>query len=560
MTVNFPFLVRLVSYTILALCQLIFIVMNIRQFKNKWLSGSDRTIFTGWLLFSFFVLVSSVLGMLYQLEFALIFQGIPICIGAVFLVHFFIKGQRLRFEEMKKMHEIETQALELAQAQNTTDETFLRAKNLLVLGSKFLTISANAIRKKVTRQEIYDFVLEKMVDELYADGGIILIVDNEDEVLKVKSMMGIFPPPYQLPADVPLKQNRVETSVKYAEFKFKGNIFADVALKAEPVLVEDASNDERVFINGDASFLKAGSYLFVPFVSNGEVLGLVALSRAIGAAPFSSSDVEISDTLAKYTSTSIHIIDILGEEQEKDTIANEKELATKIQKTLLPEKLPKLSGIDASVYFYAAHGICSDYYDIITPAKDKIFFAMVDVAGKSIQATIIMIMIRTLLNLTTNTDQNTSTILDWVNKGVTKKINIDHFASVALMQYEPQTKKLYYSGAGNTSVSIFHTNTKKFERIRQTTDAIGIAVDSRYEIAETSVESGDVIMLYSDGAIEAQNRRGENFTLPRIYEIVGTNAAKPTKDIIKLLRAAYDEHTEDTPEYDDRSILLVKVS
>lgn len=557
---DFVFLFRLISYIAFFIFQIILIFFAQKALKLKGLAESEKKLLTGVLVLFVSLIITGILSILYKASWALYVNAVPAIIGSAITVVFMMRFVTLRIEEARHVQEIEAEALKIAEINNITDETYLRAKNLLPLGNDFLVLTANVIRKKLTRQQIYDFVLEHMISEAFADGGLVLIVDGEDEVLKVKSFKGVFPPPYQLPADVPLQQNRVETSLKYAQFPFEGNIFADVARSAQPLLVKDAQADDRIFKNGDDFFLRAGSYLFLPFLSNGQVTGLTVLSRSVDSPPFTESDVEICTILADYSSTSIHIVNSLDEEAEKDTIANEKELATKIQKLLLPEKLPRFPEVDTSVYFHAASGICSDYYDIIRIGDDKIFFVMLDVAGKSIQASIIMIMIRTLLHLTTNTNQPLGTTLDWVNKGVTKKISIDHFAGLALVQYNIREKKLYYSGAGNMSISIFRAASQKFERVRQNTDAIGIDVNSRYEVAEIAVNKNDVLMLYSDGAIEALDRRGESFSLVRMYEIVGVNAAKPAKDITQSLKKAYSEFLEGVPDHDDRSVLVAKIN
>lgn len=549
------FLLRLILPLIFVIFQVLLFIYAKKALNDKTLANSARTLLNVFLVLPILLGISAILSIFAPF----VFIVVPALIGAIYSFIIFTIFLKQRKEEALHIQEIEAEALKIAEINNITDETYLRAKNLLPLGNDFLVLTANAIRKKASRQEVYDFVLEKMILESFADGGIVLIVDGEDEVLKVKSLMGIFPPPYQLPADVPLKQNRVETSLKYAQFDFEGNIFADIAATGKSLLVQDAQNDNRIFINGEDFFLKAGSYLFLPLVSNGQVIGMVALSRSYGSPAFTESDEEICQILAGYCSTSIYIADSLDEEAEKDSITNEKVLATKIQDLLIPSKLLTFDEVEVSAYFQAASGICSDYYDVIRPSNDKIYFIMLDVAGKSINASIVMIMIRTLLLLTTNTDQPINIILDWINKGVTKKINIDHFAGLSLVMYNPLTKKLFYSGAGNMSISIFRSASRKFERIRQTTDAIGIDINSKYQIAETTLSSGDILMLYSDGAIEALNKNGESFTLPRIYELVGLNANKSTKDITKLLKKSYDDFTANLNDHDDRSVVIAKI-
>ena len=162
----------------------------------------------------------------------------------------------------------------------------------------------------------------------------------------------------------------------------------------------------------------------------------------------------------------------MQDETELNTIENETDIASRIQKILLPKKLIDTTDLNFSVLFNQARGVCSDYYDIIQSQRDRLFCIIADVAGKSIHACIVMVMIRSLLYLITNTAQNTQNILDILNKGITGKISIDHYASISLLTYIPAEKSIEYVNAGTQSLLLWKALTKKLIRLEQKSDPI----------------------------------------------------------------------------------------
>ncbi len=368
---------------------------------------------------------------------------------------------------------------ELVQAQRP-DETAMRAKELLPVGNTFLIKAAEAIRQQTDTAGILGFINKIMIERLFADGGVILTIGEFEDVLSVKAYSGNYPPPYKLPDDVPHQQEQVETNFRYAEFPLNNSFFGEAARSAKPILIANAQEDDRIVVNGEEPFLVPGSLLTLPMIYHDTVAGLISLSRSTDHAPFTESDVKIGEILTSYATAALKLIYDLQEETELNTIENETDIASRIQKILLPKKLVDTANLNFSVLFNQARGVCSDYYDIIQNQKDRLFCITADVAGKSIHACIVMVMIRSLLYLITNTAQNTQSILDILNKGITGKISIDHYASISLLAYIPAEKSIEYVNAGTQPLILWKASTKKLVRLEQKSDPIGVDSKSTY--------------------------------------------------------------------------------
>ncbi|MGI5073947.1 SpoIIE family protein phosphatase [Treponema vincentii] len=447
---------------------------------------------------------------------------------------------------------------ELIKAQRP-DETAMRAKELLPVGNTFLIKAAEAIRQQMDTAGILGFINKIMIERLFADGGVILTIGEFEDVLTVKAYGGNYPPPYKLPNDVPHQQEQVATNFRYAEFPLNNSFFGEAARSAKPILIENAQEDSRIVVNGEEPFLLPGSLLTIPMVYRDTVEGLISLSRSTDHAPFTEADVKIGEILASYATAALKLIYDLQEETELNTIENETDIASRIQRILLPKKLIDTPDLNFSVLLNQARGVCSDYYDIIQNQKDRLFCITADVAGKSIHACIVMVMIRSLLYLITNTAQSTQSILDILNKGITGKISIDHYASISLLAYIPAEKSIEYVNAGTQSLLLWKASAKKLVRLEQKSDPIGVDIKSVYTCKKIPVEKGDIAVLFTDGIIETLNDRGEPFGLKALAELLAANASLPAKAITDTINKQLKIFMGKTSPHDDQTVMIIKV-
>lgn len=485
----------------------------------------------------------------------------PLALGAVCFILLTVIASNdavYRREYAALKTKMELMQEELIKAQRP-DETALRAKELLPVGNTFLIKAAEAIRQQTDTAGILGFINKMMIERLFADGGVILTIGEFEDVLSVKAYAGNYPPPYKLPDDVPHRQDRVATNFRYAEFPLNNSFFGEAARSAKPVLITNAQEDSRIVINGEEPFLLPGSLLTLPMIYHDTVAGLISLSRSTEHQPFTETDVQIGEMLASYATAALKLIYDLQEETELNTIENETDIASRIQKILLPKKLVDTAQLNFSVLFNQARGVCSDYYDIIQNQKDRLFCIAADVAGKSIHACIVMIMIRSLLYLITNTAQNTQSILDILNKGITGKISIDHYASISLLAYIPSEKTIEYVNAGTQSLLLWKASAKKLVRLEQKSDPIGVDSKSVYTCKKVQVEKGDIAVLFTDGIIETLNDRGEPFGLKALAELLAENAASPAKAITDKINKQIKAFMGKTLPHDDQTVMIIKV-
>ncbi len=508
------------------------------------------------LAFAFIISISTAASVFLK-NYMILNIGLSVVL-VVFTVYITVSEKIYLQDQVEKQKKDKANADYIKKLQNLPSEESLRARKLISTARLLLQKTNGLISgKKDISSEMFPYIAESFLMELSADGAVVLAVQSFEEVLAVKALIGTFPPPYKLPDDLARKEDHVFSNFKYARFEMGESIFTEVASQGKTLFIKDCKGNPLLPNNGNEKFLQHGSLIFFPLMVSTVVVGVAAVSRNPDNVPFSENEVKIGEYLSDFAAEMINLTLNISEASEHAEIENITDTVAKIQRILLPKNLKKVPGLEIGEYFLQERGICSDYYDVIVQQK-RVFIVLADVAGKSIQSAIIMIMIRAILYLITNTDQNTESILDWLNKGITGKIDIDHFASISLLSYEQKTNTIEFIGAGNQAMMIWNNEKNKIELFQQKTDPIGIDVRSTYKSIKIPLHEGDVAALYTDGIIETLNKAGEQYGAARLAKLIADNHSKNSKDIVNKIKNDMTSFIGTAQTHDDRTLLIIK--
>ena len=385
-------------------------------------------------------------------------------------------------------------------------------------------------------ENFLEYCNDLLTKKINADGCVILVPDDYENTLAVKSFKGSFPPPYKLPDDLPHKPIRVETNLRFAQFNLQDNIFGEIFTTGEPALISDSIKDPRIYQNGPEEFLRCGSYIFAPIKQNDEsTVGVIALSRNPDNEKFSKEDFDTAVILADAISTAMKPLYSFLDYAEHTELNKGGSIASKYQKDLLPSKLPVISGISIGCFSNPAENVCGDFYDIIVSRRDRISFVMADIAGKGMNSLIVMIMIRAILRLAVNTAQSAATILSWANRGICLDTSkIDHFASIALINYDSTNKTAEIATCGNNPVYLYTASSNEITQISTTTEPMGVTQET----------------IFKDFQLNSSDN---------LKKVITKNYASNAKEITNRIKEDLKKYVGITQQYDDQSILVIKI-
>ena len=409
-------------------------------------------------------------------------------------------------------------------------------------------------------ENFLEYCNDLVTQKVNADGCVILIADDYDNTLAVKSFKGSFPPPYKLPEDLPHKPIRVETNLRFAQFQLKDNVFGDVFTTGEPSLVTDSIKDPRIYMNGPEEFLRCGTYIFVPIKQMENVVGVLALSRLPDKAKFTQEEFDNALILTDAISTAMKPLYSFLDYAEHTELNKGGSIASKYQKDLIPSKIPVIPGLAIGCYSNAVENVCGDYYDIIVSRKDKVSFVLADVAGKGMNSLIVMIMIRAIFKLAVNTAQSAGTIMAWANRGVcSDSSKIDHFASVALINYNATTKEAEIATCGNNPVFHYCAADKTIKQVSIPSEPMGVTKDTVYQDLKLQLATGDILATCTDGLLESLNENGVQYSIENLKKVIVKNCGANAKDISSRVKDDLKKYCGVAQQYDDQSLLVIKI-
>ena len=424
---------------------------------------------------------------------------------------------------------------------------------------ELFTATGSVIKAGFSLQEVLDGLINVAVEKTRADGGIVLLAEELEEVVAVRAMQGRFPPPFKLPDSLPKDEERVVTHLRHARFRLGEGIFGQVAMEGGALFVPDTDADPTIAKNGDDEWLRLRSLMIAPLVWKDETIGLVAVAR-IGEEPFSERDFDRLKLLGSFGAISVSDAFTFLEAAERSDIDREAAIAEEIQRTVVPRKLPEVPGLSLAVFMSPAHGVCSDYYDLIRMRGDRALVVFGDVAGKGVSAGLVMVMVRSILHLIVNTTKDAATLLSWVNRGLCGKVDMDHFSTLGLVLIDGGTGELEYANAAHQPLLIYRKETGTVETVDIKSIPIGVERTTEYVSRSLRVKEGDVLLMYSDGVVEAMDEQGRQYGRKNLGAALLRSKDLAAKEIVETIRAEVERHSAKARRHDDQTVLVMKAN
>ena len=287
---------------------------------------------------------------------------------------------------------------------------------------------------------------------------------------------------------------------------------------------------------------------------------VVARHREDG--PFTANDFAVFRSASEQSSFAIGNARIHREAHEKRAIEGELKNAREVQRILLPQENPVVSGYRISGTNLPARIISGDYYDYIDLDEEKIGIAIADVSGKGVPAGLMMAMCRSVLRSVAISHPSPSVVLAAVNRQLFPDIREDMFISMAYSILNYKTNTLTLSRAGHEPALLFRRKTGEVELLRSPGLALGIDSGMVFERVtrdeEVTLDSGDCVLFYTDGVKEALDDFEEEFGMDRICRSFRSAAPLGAEAVLERIQAELKQFTGEGPQMDDITLVAIE--
>jgi len=425
-----------------------------------------------------------------------------------------VENQRLQSENDRLLEKLRKEALE---------------KSLLLEISKTISSSLDI-------KEVLNRIVDSVRQVIPYDAAGIFLLDPETKQLKPAVLRGY---DHEAIRKAHLKVGR--GLIGQVAKTQKGGIFADVS--KEPNYI-DARKETR-------------SQISVPLMVKGKLLGVLNLeSDRLNA--FDENDLNLLKAFASHAAIAIENARLHHRVLKNRELEYDLHIARRIQKALLPKKLPEVPGYEFATINIPSKTVSGDLYDLSKLPNGKLAIAIGDVSGKGTPAAIIMASVYSAFKTISNEPISVSQRICRLNELIHESMMPGTYATFFYGELDITSRRFVYCNAGHFPPVLVRNDGTTLKLVEGGT-VLGFLRNMTYQEHEVILEEGDILFCYTDGLVEVSDKEGSFLNLDPFVEIVQENRERKAREILdRILQAFYGRVRRKQLE-DDLTIILTKV-
>jgi serine phosphatase RsbU (regulator of sigma subunit) len=244
--------------------------------------------------------------------------------------------------------------------------------------------------------------------------------------------------------------------------------------------------------------------------------------------------------------------------REKEAMERELSIAREVQRELLPRASPAVAGLTIAGACRPAIGVGGDYFDYLTFSDDRLGIVIADVAGKGIPAALLMAGLQASVRSIATPAADPGEVNRLLNCMLYRSTATSRYATLVFAIYDARRRLLIYSNAGHFPP--LHLHAGGVSRLNADGIPLGLMEEARYGQGERLLSPGDLVVLYTDGIVEAPDRTGTEFGEQRLVETLERNRGRDLEEIILNVMGDVERWTGGGVAHDDATLVLVRAT
>lgn len=243
---------------------------------------------------------------------------------------------------------------------------------------------------------------------------------------------------------------------------------------------------------------------------------------------------------------------------QKEKLQKELNIARDIQMSVSPKELPTFKKLDIASRFLAAKTVSGDFYDLF-PLEDELLVVMADASGKGIPSALYSLSVRSLLRSTYYDTRNLKEVVERTNQLFCIDTgDTGSFVTAWVGLFNRQTRKLQYNSSGHNPALLKRKN-GIVEELTTQGMALGVSASEQAVITEIVLEPEELLLLYTDGLVEAHNEEKQLFSKRRVIELLKSQTFQTSESCLELLIDEVEKFSAGTEQFDDLTLLAIQL-
>lgn len=392
---------------------------------------------------------------------------------------------------------------------------------------------SQSIRPEENEEKVLDILMDSCISATYADGAWLELSENKT----IQSRL--------------IDKEPRDTIYKLIE-----------ANKAVQHWAKDKDPENLSPLSIRLDHSKFESALLVPLVLNKTTIGRIVLLKDVRDG-FNKEMTNIISTFVRQASISVENHRLLNQAILNERYQEELKIAQRVQKALLPTLLDHNDGFDICAFSNAADEVGGDYYDTYQLSEDRFVLIIGDVSGKGTSAAFHMAQMKGVFQSLIQLNLSPSEFMIRANAALSKCLERNHFITASIFVIDTTKKSICHARAGHVPTLMHSASSQHADFLEIGGLGLGILRNKQYanhvEEKTFTYQSGDVIVLFTDGIVEAKNDKSQQFGFERIRSLLETySQISPSEIQEKLIQSLHHFVGGDGLIDDDYSLIVIK--
>jgi sigma-B regulation protein RsbU (phosphoserine phosphatase) len=329
-----------------------------------------------------------------------------------------------------------------------------------------------------------------------------------------------------------------------------------IAEKLQGVIIDDCRSDPRHAIQVDQKTnFQTRSLLGTPVLMGNRLLGVLeAVNKKNGR--FSQADLRLLGKMASFLAIPLQNAVFIRQMLEKEKIAKEVQIARNIQQSFLRQSPASFPGLDIAFLNIPSSKVGGDYYEIMPLNDREIVFSINDVAGHGIPASLLMAVFHSSFVYRLRRCTDITEIISHLNRLIAETTDANLYVTSFTCKIDAGSGELEYVNAGHPPPLVVRGSDILF--LEAGGLAVGMFATSTYVPAHFRLQKGDVLILYTDGIVEAEDEKDEEFTCARLAAAAAARRELPAAALQAALIENLKGFCQKSDFADDITLMVIK--
>ena len=247
----------------------------------------------------------------------------------------------------------------------------------------------------------------------------------------------------------------------------------------------------------------------------------------------------------------------IREHEKRILMEKELSIARSIQQSFLPVGVPQTEGLEVAYTMIPARQVGGDLYDFMDLGGNKTGVMIADVSGKGVPASLFMAKTISEFELFAKGNNNPEEVMFNLNNQLTAESKTSLFVTISYLIFDTKSRQLEFASGGHLPTILVRENKASLLDAKEGVP-LGL-MENPYSREAVQLQSGDIIVLYTDGVTEAMNKAGQEFEIERLQEVVSRCTGMASQEVVDIVLSEITAFSKGTPQHDDITIMAVKV-